>query len=308
MRCAHTVLLALLLVASCKGDTAPPSPPAAPVAVAPPGTLHIVLDVDGDVDAALEVARRRVDALRDADLVPLGQAPEVRRVGERGIVIDLPLAAGAPCESDEAARWVETTTRTVSRSGRLGFHREAPPEESAVSLVRATGVPGSERAVRASDASVTINRAPDTLAAIVEALPQDPDRIVLWERPSPDSGQLLWCRREPEITGADLKEAKITYDERSSPSVALEFTPEGGERFATLSGELIDTHLAIVFEGVLVSAPLVRERIAGGRALITMGQGSPAELVRDTRELAAVLNAGSFSGTVRVGSSALRCE
>ena len=60
--------------------------------------------------------------------------------------------------------------------------------------------------------------------------------------------------------------------------VGLDFTPEGGNAFAELTGNIADMtnlatgmpgRLAIVLDGQLESAPTVKERIGGGSAVIT---------------------------------------
>ncbi|MFT5431936.1 MAG: preprotein translocase subunit SecD [Myxococcota bacterium] len=53
----------------------------------------------------------------------------------------------------------------------------------------------------------------------------------------------------------------------------MEFDEIGTKRFAVLSTDLVKKHFAIVFEGRIQSAPIVNERITGGRAMITLGSG-----------------------------------
>lgn len=309
MRPLRTALLALVLLVGCKSTPPSPAAPAAtPVAVAPPGVLRVVLEVDGDVDAALEVARRRVDALRAEGLAPLGQGPMVRRAGE-AIEIELPLAAGAPCESDEAQAWVESTTRTVSRSGSLGFHRaDGPADVTFLELVRATGVEAARSAREELSGKVVVDATAEQAKTIVAALKLPRDQVAFVQETSPGNTEVLLFRSAPSLSGGDLEDASVEIDEHTGqPAVHLDFTKAGGERFGELTQEIVEQPLAIVFEGELASAPVVREKIAGGRARIDLGAGS-RDAMREARELAAVLRAGDFDGKVRVRESGLICK
>ncbi len=55
----------------------------------------------------------------------------------------------------------------------------------------------------------------------------------------------------------------------SEPVVLLEFNNEGEELFAELTGELVGQPLAIFLDGELISAPIVRDQITDGNAVIS---------------------------------------
>ena len=62
------------------------------------------------------------------------------------------------------------------------------------------------------------------------------------------------------------------------PSINLEFDRAGGKEFAALTTATVGRHLLIRLDGVVTSAPVVQEPITGGRAMITAGQRSRADL------------------------------
>jgi preprotein translocase subunit SecD len=68
--------------------------------------------------------------------------------------------------------------------------------------------------------------------------------------------------------------------------VAVTLTKDGGERFAEASGANVERRLAILIDGIVNSAPVVKTRISGGRISITMGGGDPADQLDRARKLA----------------------
>ncbi|BET67992.1 protein translocase subunit SecD [Opitutales bacterium ASA1] len=100
----------------------------------------------------------------------------------------------------------------------------------------------------------------------------------------------LFIKRIPEMTGDAIERAGPSVDEYGKFRVVLSFTGEGADRFAEVTRELSGNgtrvgRLAIVLDGVLYSAPTVRQEIRGGNAEIT---GSFTQ--REAVELSNVLN------------------
>ena len=98
------------------------------------------------------------------------------------------------------------------------------------------------------------------------------------------------------MTGDMVKNAQVriggTFNE---PYVSLDFTSRGGKVFATLTENNVGRRMAIVLDGVVKSAPVIRERILGGSAQIT-GSFSHEE----ASDLAIVLRVGALPAPVDV--------
>jgi len=93
-----------------------------------------------------------------------------------------------------------------------------------------------------------------------------------------------------ELTGADLTKADVTFDQTGGkPVVAIEFTDEGGKKFAVLTEKNVGKPLPILLDGQLVSAPTVQEVITGGSAVI-----SGDFTLEEAKNLAIQLNAGAL--------------
>ncbi len=84
---------------------------------------------------------------------------------------------------------------------------------------------------------------------------------------------------EPLLTGQYVKDAAVDFDELGKPKVDMEFTPEGAKKFDQITAAMVGQRLAIVLDynprgksdkgKGIISAPVIRERISGGRAEIT---------------------------------------
>ena len=93
-----------------------------------------------------------------------------------------------------------------------------------------------------------------------------------------------------KLTGRYLERAEVDFDPTTfQPEVILDLTKEGGEIFADLTKRNVGKQIAIYLDGAPISAPVVREEIAEGRAVIS-GNFTP----QSAKELAGRLNAGAL--------------
>ncbi|MDD4990279.1 MAG: protein translocase subunit SecD [Candidatus Pacebacteria bacterium] len=92
------------------------------------------------------------------------------------------------------------------------------------------------------------------------------------------------------LNGRFLKKADLSFNQQTmEPEVLLEFNDQGAELFKQITAQNVGKRLAIYIDNVLMSAPTVREEIAGGKAQIT-GKFTPQE----ARELVRSFNAGAL--------------
>jgi preprotein translocase subunit SecD len=93
-----------------------------------------------------------------------------------------------------------------------------------------------------------------------------------------------------DLTGADLKEARVQFDQKNSkPVVALQFTDAGAKKFEDLTAKNVGKPLPIILDNTVISAPIVQDKISGGSAVIT-GNFTTEE----AKNLAIQLNAGAL--------------
>ena len=98
------------------------------------------------------------------------------------------------------------------------------------------------------------------------------------------------------MTGEYLKDARVSIDSQfNEPYVALEFDEVGGKLFEQITGSNVKKRLAIILDDNVYSAPVIQERIPGGRAQIT-GRFD----MKEAGDLAIVLRAGALPAPVKI--------
>ncbi len=98
------------------------------------------------------------------------------------------------------------------------------------------------------------------------------------------------------LTGDLLADANVRIDTRfNEPYVAIEFNSVGAKRFDQITAANVGKRMAIVLDDTVYSAPVIRERIAGGSAQISGSFTS-----QEATDLAIVLRAGSLPAPVKI--------
>lgn len=101
--------------------------------------------------------------------------------------------------------------------------------------------------------------------------------------------------RYADITGRMLKDARAQYSERMGIEhvVSFKLNDVGSEKFYQLTSKHYGRSLAIILDGVVISAPRISEPISGGQGNISGGFTAES-----ARELALLLQSGSFVAPV----------
>jgi len=98
------------------------------------------------------------------------------------------------------------------------------------------------------------------------------------------------------MTGEVIADARIRpATQTEGPYVSLDLNARGAKQFETLTGANVNKRLAIILDNNVYSAPVIRERIGGGRASITGNFD-----IKEARDLAIVLRAGALPAPVHV--------
>lgn len=98
------------------------------------------------------------------------------------------------------------------------------------------------------------------------------------------------------LTGTDLKDAQAATNQQNGQNVVnLEFSDEGGKKFADLTTKNVGRTIAILLDGEVLTAPNVREPILGGRAEIS-GQ----KTLEEAQQLAVLLRSGALPVKVNI--------
>jgi len=102
--------------------------------------------------------------------------------------------------------------------------------------------------------------------------------------------------KQPELTGGVITDAVATLDPNtSSPIVNMEMDSEGAVEWARITGANINKRIAIMLDGKVFSAPVVRNKITGGRSQI-----EGMENLDEAKLLEIVLKAGALPAPVDI--------
>ncbi len=106
--------------------------------------------------------------------------------------------------------------------------------------------------------------------------------------------------RRTEVTGDAIDDAAVAFDQQDgSPYVSLTFNSAGARAFDELTGDNVMRRMAITLDNRVESAPVINQRISGGRAQITLGGFRPVpELLEEANQLVVVLRAGALPAPI----------
>ena len=139
----------------------------------------------------------------------------------------------------------------------------------------------------------------ETLASFQAKVP--PDDQILFERiVDEETGKVTHKRpyllkRAAALTGAVLSDARVSIGDFNTPYVSVTFDAIGAKQFEKVTDANVQKQLAIVLDNTVYSAPVIQERIAGGKAQI-----SGTYTTDEANDLAIVLRAGSLPAPVEV--------
>ena len=103
-------------------------------------------------------------------------------------------------------------------------------------------------------------------------------------------------KKETLLTGDLLSDARVSIDQRfGEPYVLLTFNRLGAKIFDRITSQNVGKRFAIILDNNVYSAPVIRERISGGRAQISGGF-----TMDEARDLAIVLRAGALPAPVEI--------
>jgi preprotein translocase subunit SecD len=97
------------------------------------------------------------------------------------------------------------------------------------------------------------------------------------------------------LTGDVLSDAAVSIGQFNDPYVSITFDGKGGREFERITGDNIKKRMAIVLDNTIYSAPVIQDRISGGRAQIT-----GTFTMQEANDLAIVLRAGALPAPLKI--------
>ncbi len=112
------------------------------------------------------------------------------------------------------------------------------------------------------------------------------------EGANPNEPRYWAVEKQRTVTGRDLRNARPALGQMNQPIVEFSFTPDGGKAFGELTGANIGSGLAIVLDGRIVSAPVIKARITDSGII----EGSFTQ--KQVEDLSTVLRSGALPASI----------
>ena len=246
------------------------------------GGAHIVLqakETEGtpvtsdSVNKLIAVLRSRIDQYGVAE-------PIIQRQGEDRVAIDLP-----GIENPEAALELIGRTAVLSFRQVLGESPRVPASPIRKNYASDAEFEAAQK--RWQEAKTEIDAYIEKMKTTVES---DPNVELL----KGETGN-AYLLGKTYVTGGHLAKAETMFDQFGKAGVSIKFNPEGAKLFEAATEVNINKQIAIVLDDVVISAPVVQQRIPGGDAQIT-GKFS----TDDANKLAIMLRAGALPVSVEI--------
>ena len=242
------------------------------------GGTHMLLELDvaklskketlpDAIARAIEIIRNRIDQYG------VGETP-ISKQGERWISVDLPGISNT-----------EEAENLIGKTALLEFRLVNTSPEAEKVLSKVADLPQSPFAKDGTLDPVIAKLMPKGTGLFKSANDED----------SSNAKYYVLDDTVP-VTGASLEDAKVRTDSQfGMPTIAFTFNKEGGKVFERFTGESVGKYLAIVLDGVVHSAPVIKSRISGGSGVI---EGNFT--METARDLAIVLRAGALPAPVNI--------
>jgi len=103
-------------------------------------------------------------------------------------------------------------------------------------------------------------------------------------------------KKKTVLSGDVISDARVAIDSQyNKPYVSITFDSRGSRMFDQITAENVKKRMAIVLDGTVYSAPVIQERISGGRAQI-----SGTYTLEEATDLAIALRAGALPAPVKI--------
>ena len=257
----------------------------------PQEKIHLGLDLQGGMQLLLKVDLNKVppEGRRDATdrvveiirnrIDQLGvREPVISKQAKDEVVVQLPGITDR-----------ERAKEIIAKTAHLEF-KVVEENPDLIAKAEAATLPP----LPATEASKTEGARPEAAPpAAPPAIPEGYEYLPMKERTGRAENILL--KKESILTGDHLVNSSVGFDQYGEPVVHLQYDTEGAKIFDRFTYQNIGRRLAIVLDGKVYSAPVIRDRIPNGQAQISGNFSS-----QDASDLALVLRAGALPAPVTV--------
>ncbi len=162
-------------------------------------------------------------------------------------------------------------------------------------LLQLPGVKDPERIkeLLGKTAKLTFHLVDDENAAALNANIEPFGKMIIADIYDEDIKYLL--DKRALVGGENLVDAKGSFDQTEGHAVSFRFDTEGAQKFGKITSNNIGNRLAVVLDGVVITAPRINSAITGGSGIITGNFNA-----QEAADLAVLLRAGALPAPLEI--------
>ena len=253
-------------------------------------SLQIKLSKPEDKDTALKELRKLIQPIGNAILGTGANDIEVTEGTEAGTILITPTEQGVRERISQAsASSIETINRRVNNLGTS--ESTIVRQGSDRSLIQFPGLQDTKELKRliGETAKLTFHEVHPSTSAEDAKLTSAPAGFKVFPGDVSEGGDHL-LRDSPVVQGEDLADAQAGFDSQNGqPVINFRFNQSGARKFGAFTKDNVGRPFAIVLDGKVLSAPVIREPILSGS-----GQISGSYTVESASTLAVQLKSGAL--------------
>ena len=101
--------------------------------------------------------------------------------------------------------------------------------------------------------------------------------------------------KKSRVGGENLVDAKAAFDPNDGHAVSFRFDTTGAQKFGKATSENVGKRFAVILDGVVITAPVIRSAITGGSGIISGNFTS-----QEATDLAVLLRAGALPAPLKI--------
>jgi len=118
-------------------------------------------------------------------------------------------------------------------------------------------------------------------------------KIIVKDQINPEIKYLV--EKKAQVGGENLVDANAAFDPNEGHAVNFRFDTTGAQKFGKTTTENVGNRLAVILDGVVITAPVIRSPITGGSGVITGDFTS-----QEAADLAVMLRAGALPAPLEI--------
>jgi protein-export membrane protein SecD len=252
---------------------------------------------DEQVDQALEMLEDLATPLTVTIMGGGGKDIVVERLGENQLILKLTEDAVEQRRRSAVEQSIEIVRRRIDETGTREPTIQRQGDDRI--LIQLPGVDDPDRIKRllGKTAKMTFHLVDPSVTPVdAERGRLPPGSQLLYEEGDVEGAlpQPHVVRKRVVVSGDTLVDAQTTFDQ-GQPVVSFRFDSQGGRKFGEATKNNVGNQLAIILDGKVVSAPVIRAAIMGGNGII-----SGNFTVQAANDLALLLRAGALPAPLKI--------